>query len=134
MLLIMGTSLKTDGVKFLVKDFAKVVHERAGKVVFVNLTEPSKSAWDGVIDYWVEWDCDAWVRDLVVRQPALSARDGEGMRRRNCNPTIREPNLQEAKSWPRVLIDLSGDDQQVFHIDSEGEGSSRDNPVDLMVS
>ncbi|KAK3936245.1 hypothetical protein QBC46DRAFT_270071, partial [Diplogelasinospora grovesii] len=66
-LLIMGTSLTTDGVKFLVKDFAKVVHERAGKVVFMNLTEPSKSTWENVINYWVEWDCDAWVRDLMGR-------------------------------------------------------------------
>lgn len=70
-LLIMGTSLATHGVQLLIKDFAMVIHEkRAGKVVFVNLTEPAKS-WDGVIDYWVKWDCDAWVTDLVKRQPAL---------------------------------------------------------------
>ncbi|KAK4034071.1 DHS-like NAD/FAD-binding domain-containing protein [Parachaetomium inaequale] len=57
-LLIMGTSLATHGVQLLIRDFAKVVHERrAGKVVFVNRTKPAKS-WDGVIDYWVEWDCD----------------------------------------------------------------------------
>ena len=67
----MGTSLKTHGVRNLVKDFAKVIYNRqAGKVVFVNLTKPAKS-WDGVIDYWVEWDCDAWVKDLMGRQPAL---------------------------------------------------------------
>lgn len=70
-LLIMGTSLATYGVQLLVRDFAKAVHERpAGKVVFVNLTEPAKS-WDGVIDYWVEWDCDTWVMDLVKLQPIL---------------------------------------------------------------
>ncbi|KAK3318208.1 DHS-like NAD/FAD-binding domain-containing protein [Apodospora peruviana] len=56
-LLIIGTSLATHGVKHLVKDFAKIIHKRAGKVVFVNLTEPARN-WDGVIDYWVEWDCD----------------------------------------------------------------------------
>lgn len=74
----MGTSLATHGVQLLIRDFAKVIHKRrAGKVVCVNLTEPSKS-WDDVIDYWVEWDCDAWVRDLMERQPALhcgSSRD-----------------------------------------------------------
>ncbi len=38
------TSLTTHGVKLLVKDFAKTIHEeRAGKVVFVNRTEPAKS-------------------------------------------------------------------------------------------
>ncbi len=41
-----------------------------GAQTFVNFTKPAKS-WDDVIDYWVEWDCDAWVRDLVERQPAL---------------------------------------------------------------
>jgi len=46
----MGTSLKTYGVKRLVKDFTKVIYKRAGKVVFINLIELAKS-WDGVIDY-----------------------------------------------------------------------------------
>ncbi|KAM7209800.1 DHS-like NAD/FAD-binding domain containing protein [Rhypophila decipiens] len=69
--LIMGTSLATYGVKLLIRDFAEVIHKRRiGKVVFVNLTKPAKS-WDNVIDYWVEWDCDAWVGDLMERQPAL---------------------------------------------------------------
>ena len=62
----MGTSLATHGVKLLTRDFAK----RAKKVVFVNRTKPAKTC-DGVIDYWVEWDCDAWVGDLAERQPAL---------------------------------------------------------------
>ena len=67
----MGTSLATHGVQLLIRDFAKVIHKRrAGAVVFVNRTEPAKR-WDGVVDYWVEWDCDAWVADLMERQPAL---------------------------------------------------------------
>jgi len=76
-LLIMGTSLATRGVQQLVKDFAKVIHKRAaGKVVFVNLTEPAKS-WDGVIDYWVEWDCDALVRWLASRQTLVTDETAE---------------------------------------------------------
>lgn len=27
--------------------------------------------WDGVINYWVEWDCGSWVWDLVRREPTL---------------------------------------------------------------
>ena len=42
-LLIIGTSLRIYGVKRLVKDFAKVIYKRAGKVVFINLTELAKS-------------------------------------------------------------------------------------------
>ena len=53
-LLIMGTSLATYRVQLLIRDFAKIIYKRrAGKVVFINLTEPAKS-WDGVFDYWVE--------------------------------------------------------------------------------
>ena len=110
----MGMSLATHGVKHLVNDLAKVIHKRAGKVVFVNLTEPAES-WDGVIDYWVEWDCDAWVQDLTNRQPAL------------CSGSI-----------PRVLIDSTGDGEHVNAMASRGydggQGSSRDNPIDLTLS
>jgi hypothetical protein len=40
-------------------------------VVFVNLTGVAESVWGGVIDYWVEWDCDAWVKDLKKRKPGV---------------------------------------------------------------
>jgi NAD-dependent SIR2 family protein deacetylase len=67
-LLIMGTSLKVHGLKVMVKEFAKAVHTRGGKVVFVNRTKPPESIWGDVIDYWVEWDCDTWVLDLKERR------------------------------------------------------------------
>jgi hercynylcysteine S-oxide lyase len=38
-------------------------------VVFVNLTGVAESVWGRVIDYWVEWHCDAWVKDLKKRKP-----------------------------------------------------------------
>ena len=72
LLIIMGTSLKVHGLKVLVKEFAKAVHQkRNGKVVFVNLTKPASSTWDGVIDYWVNMDCDAWIKDVRKRRPEL---------------------------------------------------------------
>ena len=71
MLLILGTSMRVHGLKVLVKEFAKAVHDRGGKVVFVNFTKPPESVWADVIDYWVQWDCDAWVGDLQKRKPAL---------------------------------------------------------------
>ena len=64
LLLILGTSLHVHGLKVVVREFAKAVHARAGgkgKVVFVNLSKPSDSAWKDVIDYWVSMDCDEWV-------------------------------------------------------------------------
>ncbi|KAG7288314.1 hypothetical protein NEMBOFW57_007845 [Staphylotrichum longicolle] len=71
MLLILGTSMRVHGLKVLVKEFAKAVHDRGGKVVFVNFTKPPESVWADIIDYWVQWDCDAWVGDLQERKPAL---------------------------------------------------------------
>lgn len=71
LLLILGTSMRVHGLKVLVKEFAKAVHDRGGNVVFVNFTKPPESVWADVIDYWVQWDCDAWVSDLQKRKPAL---------------------------------------------------------------
>ncbi|KAH7309302.1 DHS-like NAD/FAD-binding domain-containing protein [Rhexocercosporidium sp. MPI-PUGE-AT-0058] len=70
-LLIMGTSLRVHGLKIMVKEFAKAVHSKGGKVVFVNNTKPSESTWGDVIDYWVQWDCDQWVLDLKDRREDL---------------------------------------------------------------
>ncbi len=71
MLLILGTSLKVHGLKVLVREFSKAVHSRGGKVVFVNFTKPPESVWSDVIDYWVQWDCDAWVQDLKEKKPIM---------------------------------------------------------------
>ncbi|KAI0832293.1 DHS-like NAD/FAD-binding domain-containing protein [Hypoxylon sp. FL0890] len=71
LLLILGTSLKVHGLKVMVKEFAKAVHNKGGKVVFINFTKPSDSIWGDIIDYWIEWDCDAWVDDLKDRKPNL---------------------------------------------------------------
>ncbi|KFY36512.1 hypothetical protein V495_07835 [Pseudogymnoascus sp. VKM F-4514 (FW-929)] len=68
MLLILGTSMRVHGLKVMVREFAKAVHGRGGSVVFVNQTKPPDSIWGDVIDYWVEWDCDAWVTDLKERR------------------------------------------------------------------
>jgi hypothetical protein len=67
----MGTSLRVHGLKILVKEFAKAVHLKGGKVVFVNQTKPPESTWGDFIDYWVEWDCDDWVLDLKQRRKDL---------------------------------------------------------------
>ncbi|CZR67776.1 uncharacterized protein PAC_17675 [Phialocephala subalpina] len=67
-LLIMGTSLRVHGLKVMIREFAKAVHTKGGKVVFVNQTKPSESIWGEFIDYWVEWDCDEWVMDLRDRR------------------------------------------------------------------
>ncbi|KAL8688723.1 MAG: hypothetical protein Q9218_005438 [Villophora microphyllina] len=73
-LLILGTSLHVKGVKTLVKEFAKCVHTRPkgkGKVIFVNLSQPSESIWKDSIDYWVSMDCDEWIGALRRHRPDI---------------------------------------------------------------
>lgn len=72
MLIIMGTSLKVHGLKTVVREFAKTVHNRKdGKVIFVNYTKPAESVWADTIDFWVEMDCDSWVEDLKEKKPII---------------------------------------------------------------
>ncbi|KAK0654813.1 hypothetical protein B0T16DRAFT_395713, partial [Cercophora newfieldiana] len=111
----MGTSLATHGVQLLTRDFAKVIHKRrAGKVVFVNLTEPAKS-WDNVIDYWVEWDCDAWVGDWRERQPALDPSAAIFV------VLLHPPLLQNAQDPPRGGAGTSRDDAILISSDDESD-------------
>lgn len=73
-LLILGTSLHVHGVRTLVKEFAKCVHARPngkGKVIFVNLSQPSESVWKESIDYWVSMDCDDWIGALRHHRPDI---------------------------------------------------------------
>lgn len=71
LLLIMGTSLKVDGVKRLVKTISKQVHERGGLVVLVNKTNIGDANWHGVIDYQIMSDCDDWVDYLRTEIPGF---------------------------------------------------------------
>lgn len=67
--IIMGTSLKVDGVKKLVKSVSKQVHERNGIVILVNKTKIGDCNWHGIIDYQITTDCDAWVDHLRTNIP-----------------------------------------------------------------
>ena len=69
--IIMGTSLKVDGVKRLVKQVSKQVHERGGLVLLINKTTVGDSSWHGVIDYQIQEDCDNWVDYLEDEIPDL---------------------------------------------------------------
>lgn len=72
LLIIMGTSLKVHGLKTVVKEFAKAIHNKKdGKVIFINYTKPADSVWADTIDFWVEMDCDAWVNDLKKKKPII---------------------------------------------------------------
>jgi hypothetical protein len=101
MLLILGTSLRVHGLKVMVREFAKTVHSKGGKVAFVNFTKPSESSWGDIIDYWIQWDCDAWVADLQVRIPKLwQDPDPPKVRKKREVGGAGEENREEKKKPP----------------------------------
>lgn len=67
--IIMGTSLKVDGVKRVVKQISKQVHDRNGIVILINKTKLAESNWNGIIDYQICTDCDTWVEYLQGEIP-----------------------------------------------------------------
>ncbi|ORY30503.1 DHS-like NAD/FAD-binding domain-containing protein [Rhizoclosmatium globosum] len=78
-LLVMGTSLKVDGVKSLVKNLAKAVHEggagssanSGGIVVLLNRTRLGKE-WDAVFDYQLLGDVDDCVELLENEMESMA--------------------------------------------------------------
>lgn len=91
-LLIMGTSLKVDGVKKLVRSLSKNIRDRGGKVIFVNKTPLSKQ-WAHMVDYQVLGDCDAFVRVLKTEIPDLfltqEQLDSKKLNAKNSSATIK---------------------------------------------
>lgn len=105
MLLILGTSLRVHGLKVLVREFAKAIHNRGGKVVFVNFTKPPESSWGDVIDYWVQWDCDAWVADLQNKVPKLWEAPPPPKRRKTEEEKVKERKERPPPANPVALRD-----------------------------
>ncbi|KAI6778053.1 uncharacterized protein J7T54_007661 [Emericellopsis cladophorae] len=109
-MLIMGTSLRVHGLKFIVREFAKAIHNnRKGKVIFINLTKPPESTWGDILDYWIQWDCDAWVTDLQARVPALWQEASE-MEKKPTKPVPTYPvalrdHKQNGAYWTCKIMD-----------------------------
>lgn len=101
MCIILGTSLKVHGLKLLLREFSKAVHDRGGKVIFVNNTKPPDSVWGDVIDYWVEWDCDAWVRDVKNRRERIWTPQGSSP---ETTPKLQHKQLQGCLPKPQPKV------------------------------
>lgn len=70
MLIVIGTSLKIDGIKKLVKSLAYKIHSRNGKVVYINKSSLSLQ-WNKHIDFQLIGDCDVFVNFLKKEIPDL---------------------------------------------------------------
>ncbi|SCV03453.1 LAME_0H10550g1_1 [Lachancea meyersii CBS 8951] len=103
LLFIMGTSLKVDGVKKLVRNVSKQVHERNGLVILINKTKIGDCNWHGIIDYQILSDCDDWVDHLQESIPELfkthqQIEKAKQLRRENSE--LRKRQRQEKKLTP----------------------------------
>ena len=116
-LLILGTSLRVHGLKILVKEFAKAVHARAGskgKVVFVNLTKPPESVWNGVIDFHVAMDCDAWVGDLKIRRPDIWQQQAQLKLQITKDLNGKQPKRIPPMTKPQLAAEEDKENEQCF--------------------
>lgn len=73
LLLVMGTSLKVVGLKKMVKDLARAVHQQpGGLVIFINKTPAPRSEWKSVFDYELIGECDQWIIFFTSSKPTIS--------------------------------------------------------------
>ncbi|KAI9105492.1 DHS-like NAD/FAD-binding domain-containing protein [Phlyctochytrium arcticum] len=95
MLIVMGTSLKVVGIKRLVKDLAKTVHDlKNGVVVFINNAEVGSREWDDVFDYHIMGMTDDVVQDLEME-----------MKKMDISAQIRAQRLAKGKEQ-RILASI----------------------------
>ena len=59
-LVVLGTSLKVIGIKKFVKEAAKMIIAKNGRVFYVNRTELPSKEWDNVFDLQLIGDSDEW--------------------------------------------------------------------------
>lgn len=97
--IIMGTSLRVDGVKKLVRTMANAVHARGGKVLFVSSTPLSQALWKNFIDYEIIGDCDEFVRQLKHEIPDLFLTQ-EQLDSKKLNQNIITPPITPEKIIP----------------------------------
>ncbi|KAJ2158297.1 NAD-dependent deacetylase hst3 [Coemansia sp. RSA 552] len=80
LLIVIGTSLKIPGIKRMVREMSRCVHDSAGrtkragagKAIFINRDEPPRG-WDDVFDYYISGDADQAIDLLPIRaEPAVN--------------------------------------------------------------
>ncbi|KAF8597005.1 DHS-like NAD/FAD-binding domain-containing protein [Ceratobasidium sp. AG-I] len=77
LLLVIGTTLRIDGMVKLVKSLARSVKKSGGAVLYVNRDPLPASAWRTYFDLHIETDIDEWADDLLSRIPEIIPQDGD---------------------------------------------------------
>jgi NAD-dependent histone deacetylase SIR2 len=126
LLIIMGTSLKVDGVKKLVKSLAKSVHDKGGKVVFVNKTPLSKM-WESYIDYEILCDCDEFVRIMKVQVPDmfLTQEQLDSKKLKNAFNDDLQDGIKQEKNKIKIKQEDSSLNNHSLKVELENESTSK---------
>ncbi|KDN36762.1 hypothetical protein RSAG8_10626, partial [Rhizoctonia solani AG-8 WAC10335] len=74
LLLVVGTSIKTDGAARLVKSLAKRVHAGGGVVVYIDRAPLPDRKWGDFFDLQLQTEIDLWARDASGCLNALDER------------------------------------------------------------
>ncbi|KAJ2328713.1 NAD-dependent deacetylase hst3 [Coemansia sp. RSA 2702] len=117
LLIVIGTSLKIPGIKRMIKEMSRCVHDSAlrtkragaGKVIFINRDEPPRG-WDDIFDYFIGGDADQAIGMLPIQaadEPALQPDSGSSSASESslltkramsigsiCNPQPAEPTVK----------------------------------------
>ncbi|KAJ2497345.1 NAD-dependent deacetylase hst3 [Coemansia sp. RSA 1972] len=101
LLIVIGTSLKIPGIKRMIREMSRCVHDSAqrtqragaGKVIFINRDEPPRG-WDDVFDYFIEGDADAAVSLLPIHTDKLALNDESS----NSSPYMQSARRPRIKS------------------------------------
>uniref|UniRef100_A0A0L0P7Z4 Deacetylase sirtuin-type domain-containing protein n=1 Tax=Candidozyma auris TaxID=498019 RepID=A0A0L0P7Z4_CANAR len=128
-LLIMGTSLKVDGVKKLVRSLAKSIHDRDGKVIFINKL-PLPKQWANLVDYEILTDCDDFVRLLKKEVPDLFLTQEQLDSKRLKCATMTPKSIKK-----EVLHDIKTEAIAMLHKmknEAEEEGQIKQEDADLL--
>lgn len=130
MLIVMGTSLKVHGLKTVVREFAKTVHNRKdGKVIFVNYTKPAESVWADIFDFWVEMDCDSWIEDLKEKKPIIWLPPGSVEEEPRSTKRRRQPKDEAEKKESKKSKKADGSKDVKVDVDIAVSAPPSDKPA-----
>jgi NAD-dependent SIR2 family protein deacetylase len=84
LLLVVGTSMKVDGIQTMIRTFAQSISRKHGKKkapflssIYLNTELSSQQRWSNVFDCWVKGDCELFAKTLLERSEMQNMK-GEG--------------------------------------------------------
>ncbi|KAG8715074.1 hypothetical protein FRC08_011026 [Ceratobasidium sp. 394] len=130
LLLIVGTSITTQGVARLVKSLAKKVHQYGGAVVYIDRGKLSKSKWAGFVDLQLAVDIETWAKDLFKLLDSVVPSDGTGEKVAALAKTLCERGDDAPSGSNPNLHRLTSKDDRIYGLKTFPASGCGDRPVE----